>query len=96
MPKPSCPSCQRFHRPELNGIWVIECAPEGGAPPGKHFACRWKPYKIWQADKWKCQGCGHEVITGYGLEPLSVRHKADFDEMLAFARRGDHVYINDC
>jgi hypothetical protein len=93
MPKPACLSCRRFYRPYRNSVFITEGMPvttpaqSGWAEPGK-----WKPYKVWQADMWKCQGCGHELITGWGLQPYSEHYKDEFGKALALSQ----WQINDC
>jgi hypothetical protein len=34
-----------------------------------------EPYKLWDADKYRCPECGHEVISGFGREPLAVHYQ---------------------
>lgn len=70
MPKPACVSCQRFLRPLKNGVRVLEGKPIiSGAKPGRSEDHLWDPYKLWHADLWHCEGCGVEIITGYGQSP---------------------------
>jgi hypothetical protein len=71
MPKPVCVQCQTFYRPDKNGVWILEQKPiKPGAKPGLLEPELWIPYKAWQADRWKCNGCGHQLITGFGLNPM--------------------------
>ena len=90
--KPACLRCQRFYRPKKNGFRVIEAAPLGAVPPGNKFDDFWKPYKVWRADLWECQGCGHQLVTGWGNRPESERHHFDFADIAAEAEGK----INDC
>lgn len=92
MPKPVCVPCQRFFRPDRNGVTVLEGKPESGALPGTSEASRWHPYKLWYADRWKCQGCGTEIITGFGPQPAMQDFKNSDAEMRAAAK---HL-VNDC
>ena len=65
-----CVNCHIDLRPETNGTCVIEMA-------GKD------PYKVWDADTWKCPKCGVEVVTGFGNEPVRAdNYAADFPEWL--------------
>ncbi len=44
-----CVPCQVEYRCEKNEVAVEQTASG-------------EPYKLWSTDKWKCPGCGHEVI----------------------------------
>ena len=60
---------------------------------------KWEPYKIWQADLWACPSCGHELIVGAGLRPMSERHMSDFEVIknrYDSAYSGGMVRVNDC
>jgi hypothetical protein len=93
MPKPACVKCKRFYRPKKNGVRVNEQAPIcNGALPGLTHPALWHPYKIWHADLWQCEGCGHELITGYGRHPEVERHHPEF----ALALQLVTFEINDC
>lgn len=93
MTKPACVPCGLFFKPEKNGVLVAENKPIGGArqPPGKQAPELWEGYKIWRADKWKCAGCGTEIIMGYGFAPVSQDFMSDFHEY-----DGVEIQINDC
>ncbi len=64
MPKLVCVKCQCELRPETNDTTVIETAKFG-------------PYKIWDADTWKCPGCGIEVVA---LFNFAADHQFDFND----------------
>jgi hypothetical protein len=88
--KPICMNCKLFYRPHKNGIFFTEGMPLGARPFQE-----WKPYKVWQGDLWKCQGCSHEIIVGTGFTPVAIRHQTDFeDTRRAFG--ADQININDC
>ena len=53
-----CVRCKTHMRAERNDVRVFERLDDG------------KVYKIWSADKLKCSGCGFEVVSGFGLNPL--------------------------
>jgi hypothetical protein len=95
MPKPICVKCQRFYRPKKTGFYLIEGMPLGdNVVPGTEEAHLWKPYKLWSADKWQCQGCGHEMISGFAREPIAEQYDPRFDEIIkAF---GATYQVNDC
>lgn len=71
MLKPICVKCQRFYRPHRNGVHVLEGKPaHPDVKPGVEQDEHWLPYKLWQSDLWKCQGCEHEIIVGSGRNPM--------------------------
>jgi len=55
---------------------------------------RWKPYKLWSGDKWRCEGCGAEVISGVGFNPVAEHYQPDFAERAA--QLGADFQVNDC
>ena len=70
MPKLVCVTCQTELKPETNDTVVIETASFG-------------PYKVWNADTWKCPGCGVEIVAGFPEMPLRQDHYSDdFPEWL--------------
>ena len=92
MPSPACAKCKRFYRPLKNGVVVNEQAPIcNGALPGLTHEVLWHPYKIWNADLWRCEGCGHELISGWSNKS-TVRYESSFVMEL---NRVTHL-INDC
>jgi len=93
MLKPICVPCQRFYRPQRNGQRFIEGMPvKAGAIPGKTAAFDWQPYKLWMGDQWKCQGCGAEIIVGFGHRPIAEHHQDGFAEKV----KNVTLQINDC
>ena len=64
MPKLVCVTCQCELKPETNGTVVVETASFG-------------PYKVWNADTWKCPGCGVEIVAGFCQQPIRQDHYAD-------------------
>lgn len=93
--KPICVPCQRFFRPEKNGFRVIEGMPVvNGALPGTAEPYNWKPYKLWVGDKWRCQGCGTEIVVGVIGGPVSEHYMPDFEECI---KELNATYqVNDC
>lgn len=67
--KPICVPCQTFFRPAKNGFEFIETFSSGGEA---------KPYKLWQGDKWRCPGCGAEIVVGVGASPIAEHYQPDF------------------
>jgi len=96
MLKPVCVPCQRFFRPEKNNFYFIEGMPIGSGvtPPGNSQPERWIPYKLWASDKWKCQGCGTEILVGFGQRAISEQYMSDFEELRK--RLGAEYQVNDC
>jgi hypothetical protein len=93
MPKPACVPCKRFFRPYHNGIRVQESKPIArDAKPGTDEEQNWAPYKGWYADAWKCEGCGAEIITGWGNQPFVE----DFHPDAAVSFLSCSLKINDC
>ena len=101
MPKPVCLKCQRFYRMKKGGIGIIEGMPINSAydaKPGTADPHLWTPYKIWQADLWECHGCGHELVAGFGQQPVMVQHHDGFmDHVLTYRKAFPNIpQINDC
>lgn len=93
--KPICVQCCRFYRPDKNGIWFLEGRPvTNDAPPGKEHAEQWRPYKLWHGDRWRCDGCGHLLISGVGHQPLREHYMPDFEE--ACRAVVPILQVNDC
>jgi hypothetical protein len=90
MPKPVCIKCQRFFRPHRCGISVLEGKPVmEGIKPGTEDAAFWAPYKVWRADRYKCNGCGTEILVGFGFAPVwQDYHQAEMPE--------SDYKVNDC
>ena len=95
MPKPVCVKCQRFYRPKKNGYSFVEGMPKyNGAPPGTIEPDSWQPYKLWHADLWQCQGCGHEIVVGAGCDPIAEHYQPDFAKAVTVF--GATLQVNDC
>lgn len=62
------------------------------AEPGTIDPTAWRPYKIWMADLYECQSCGHQIIAGYGVAPACEQHEPRMAEALKYVT---HT-INDC
>lgn len=73
MSKMVCVKCHCELRAETNGTLVVETASFG-------------PYKVWNADTWKCPGCGIEIVAGFPEYPIRQDHyKPDFPAWLEHA-----------
>lgn len=94
--KPVCVPCQRFMRPDRNGVAFIEGMPRGGTRPKPGLAepGAWKPYKLWYGDRWKCPDCGATIIVGVPTSPVAEHYQPEFAE--AVKRHDATLQINDC
>ena len=73
----------------------VEGMPVGAtAQPGTSSPELWQPYKLWRGDLWKCQGCGHEIISGVASQPVSEHYTVDFEKVVA--TYGVTLQVNDC
>ena len=91
--KPVCRPCRQFFRPEKNGFRFVEGMPEGNALPGNAEPERWKPYKLWVGDLWKCPGCGAEIVVGVIGGPVAEHYQENFRNLLPCF---DQLQVNDC
>lgn len=96
MLKPICVPCQRFYRMKKQGFYFIEGMPtgEGRAEPGTSEPDRWKPYKLWAGDLWKCEGCLAEIISGVAFQPVAEHYQPEFSQKVS-AYQAD-FQVNDC
>lgn len=94
--KPVCVPCQRFFRMEKSGFYFIEGMPIGNdAQPGTAEPAKWRPYKLWVGDKWRCEGCGAEILSGFGRERIAEHYESDFPDRVA-ALGASQLQVNDC
>lgn len=94
--KPICVPCRRFYRPKKNGVYFLEGMPiENDAMPGTTEPEKWKPYKLWNGDKWECQGCGATIIVGCGGKPVAEHYQKHFEEYVEKLSARD-FQVNDC
>jgi hypothetical protein len=75
MPKLVCCQCKVHLRPEKNGNIFIETFSSGA------------PGLIWDSDRWKCPGCGVEILAGFGREPIKEHWQEGFDTVLAAVKK---------
>lgn len=85
MPMTACPTCRRFYKVKKSGYYFEEGMPRGAG---------WAPYKLWVGDLYECEGCGAQVITGVGMEPLAEHYQKGYADTVA--RVGATVRIDDC
>jgi hypothetical protein len=48
-----------------------------------------QPYKIWSTDKYKCPGCGVEVIIGFGQAAIAEHFEAGFQAHVDYYEKQD-------
>lgn len=77
MPKLVCLDCQVSYRIEKTGAFVLEMAYN---PP--------QPYKLWQADVWRCPGCGRMTVAGFAESPVAEHWQDKFDDLLEKVKAG--------
>lgn len=99
--KPICVPCARFYRPEKNGFTFLEGMPKiNGAKPGLDEAENWQPYKLWRGDLWKCQGCGHTIVSGVAFDPLDEHYTHTFEQNVKTVEASHPsrrlFQVNDC
>lgn len=94
--KPVCVPCRRFFRPKKNGFYFIEGAPAtNDVPPGNAAPEKWHPYKIWSGDLYECEGCGAQIVSGFGREHIAEHYQSGFADVVK--RLGaDQLQVNDC
>ena len=63
--RPVCVKCQVELTPEKNGVGLLDMASFG-------------PYKIREADLWKCPSCDYEIVIGFGQEAIAEHYQEEF------------------
>ena len=86
MPKLTCVRCRPYFKPKKNAIAVEEGMPRGDGV--------WGSYKLWQADLWECPGCGAQLVTGYGRNPIAEHYETDYAAQVA--RHAPLFRVDDC
>ena len=61
-----CEPCGVFMRIETNSVTVEELMDDGA------------PYKLWDGDRYKCPSCGHQIVSGFGRNPLAEHFQMDY------------------
>lgn len=94
--KPICVPCQRFFKTEKTGFNFLEGMPtEIPAAPGTAEPEKWKAYKLWSGDLWKCEGCGASIIVGVGRKRIAEHYEPDFAKQVE-SFGADQFQVNDC
>jgi hypothetical protein len=95
MMKPICVPCQRFYKPVKNDFYFIEGMPHGeNVQPGTAEPEKWKPYKLWAGDKWKCEGCNAEIVVGVAYRPIDEHYTPTFEKNVKL--HNAEFQVNDC
>lgn len=94
--KPICVPCRQFFQMVKAGFYFTEGMPVvNGAQRGTAEPEKWKPYKLWVADKWECKGCGAVILSGFGHGPIAEHYQTGFAEEQA-RLQADQFQVNDC
>jgi len=68
--RPVCAACQVEMHPERNGVGVLDMADYG-------------PVNLWDADLWECPKCRHQIVSGFGGNPIARHYEGDrFEKLL--------------
>lgn len=85
-----CRPCMRFFRVVKVGVYVEE----GMRVTGPDGTAGWGPYKLWVADLHRCEGCGHELLAGFGMGPVAEHYEPGYAETVE--RLGSIGRVDDC
>jgi len=70
MARPVCVTCRREFRLKEAGVYVEYT--RGTAD---------NPYQIYAGDLWECPDCQREILSGFGLTPISEHFEPDYTAM---------------
>jgi len=79
--RPVCVKCKTEFEPERNGIGLLDMAD-------------YSPYKIWEADLYKCPKCGIEIVVGFGQQAIFAHYQDGFEGYLDLKRKKSLVIEN--
>lgn len=85
MPKPVCLKCGLFFKPTKTAVGWEEMMPVDSD---------WRPYKLWMGDLMECRGCGAEIISGHGGDPIAIQHEDGYDRIRS--QVAPVVCVEDC
>lgn len=85
-----CVACQLFFKNYKSGVYVEEGMPYKDTDG----TTKWRSYKLWCCDLKKCQGCGAEMLAGFGAQPIAEHYQSNYTEMLT--RCSPIFRIDDC
>jgi len=81
-----CVPCKLFFKIKKNGVAIEEGMPNGDGS--------WGPYKLWQGDLWECQGCGAQIVRGFGQQQIAEHYESDYAANVA--RHAPLFRVDDC
>lgn len=80
------------------GFYFTEGMPVPGvrrAVSGNAHPEQWTPYKVWAGDLWECEGCGAQIVSGFGRAPITEHYQPDFKD-IATRVNAQRLQVNDC
>lgn len=78
---------------------------KGKNPPDKSYMGQkpfepentsWSSYKLWVGDKWKCRGCGAEIVVGVIGERLIEHYQPDYEKVREQLGGDSILFVHDC
>ena len=95
MSVPVCVKCKKEMRCSRNAVWWIKTRTVEKVPSSPDCMVisitRREPCKATMGDKYRCDGCGCEVITGFALKS-NHSHEQGFTDLLEGAHQcGDEL-----
>ena len=63
-----CRPCGTFMCIKKNSVTVEEQMEDGA------------PYKLWDADLYRCPTCGHEIVSGFGRGPIAEHFQPTYQQ----------------
>lgn len=64
------PKPENFSDPDDYRAWLAQ------------WESHWGPYKLWTSDKWKCGGCGHQILIGVPSHPWAEHFEHDYAQQV--------------
>lgn len=95
MSVPICVKCKKEMRCVKNGAWWIKTRPVENAPivaggVGVSVTAR-EPYRATMGDRYRCDGCGAEVIAGLALQSKESHEDGFHDLLRGAVKCGDEL-----
>jgi len=75
--QPICCKCNKQMTCYKNGVTAVEKAGN-------------RDYKAWSTDKYKCDICGAEVLTGFGNYPMMTDCDENFQEFVEMKKKKEY------
>lgn len=77
-----CAQCEREMYAEKNGVVLVEYMNQEDEQ---------RPYKLWQADLWKCAECGFEAVLGIAHHAFAEHWQEKFPDLLQHSLKQHRV-----